>query len=48
MISSFIKIQIGLILLVLVYPGCPEKEAIKLVYVFLIELPAGAYFVHVL
>jgi len=28
----FIKIQIGLIFLVLAYPGCPGKEAIKRVF----------------
>jgi len=28
-ISCFIKIQIGLTFLELVYPGCPEKEAVK-------------------
>jgi len=28
-ISCFIKIQIGLTVLVLAYPGCPGKEAVK-------------------
>jgi len=32
-ISCFIKIQIGLTLLMPAYPGCPEKEAVKLMSV---------------
>jgi len=31
-VSGFIKIQIGLTFMVLAYPGCPGKEAVKLVY----------------
>ena len=33
--SYFIKIQIGLTFLVLAYPGCPGKEAVKQVSVYL-------------
>jgi len=31
--SCFIKVQIGLTFLVLAYPGCPGKEAVKWVSV---------------
>ena len=31
-ISCFIKIQIGLTCLVLAYPGCPGKEAVRSVF----------------
>jgi len=34
--SYFIKIQIGLTSLVPAYPGCPGKEAVKRVSVFII------------
>jgi len=33
-ISCFIKIQIGLIFVVLAYSGCPGKEAVKLIPVY--------------
>jgi len=33
--SCFIKIQIGLTFMVLAYPGCPGKEAVKRVSVCL-------------
>jgi len=33
-ISCFIKIQMGLTFLVLAYPGCPRKEAVKQASVF--------------
>jgi len=33
-ISCFVKIQIGLTVLVPAYPGCPKKEAVKRVSVF--------------
>jgi len=38
-IKTVIKIQIGLTFLVPAYPGCPGKEAVKRVFVFM--------FVHV-
>ena len=38
-ISSFIKIQIGLTCLVPAYPDCPGKEAVKLTFVFWIDEP---------
>jgi len=34
--KCFIKIQIGLTLLVLAYPGCPGKDAVKWVAVRMI------------
>jgi len=33
-ISCFIKIQVGLTFLLLAYPGCPRKEAVKQASVF--------------
>jgi len=36
-ISCFIKIQITLTFLVLAYSGCPGKEAIKWVFVILLD-----------
>jgi len=38
-IPCFIKIQIGLTFLVPAYPGCPRKEAVKLVFCIAPERP---------
>jgi len=40
LISCFIKIQIGLTFLVPAYPGCPQKEAVKQVSVYVVVLCA--------
>ena len=45
-VSCFIKIQIGLTYLVLAYPGCPGKEAIK--WVSVIRLCANVFIFSIL
>jgi len=46
-VSCSSKIQIGFTFLVLAYPGCPGKEAVKWLSVFLVALVITSWLLYV-